>query len=190
MKEGMKMFCSKCGNMIQPGASFCSQCGTPVTLNLKKMKEDSQMANSMETDARLAGSEKAAAWSDDFRRADTQTTDSRKTETWSDDFRKMDTQAEDYAQPQFFEVTFSREKQWFAINPKVKIKVDECDLYTVENGQSIRIPMYAGVHSIVCSCGIRNTCIELTVQQNIGLHLKWNRLIGSLEVREFSAKAG
>ena len=81
-----------------------------------------------------------------------------------------------------YTVTFTRENQWFAINPAVKIVVDERDEYHIDNGQSIRVPMAAGTHSVVFKCGIRNKVIDLTVQRDLELHLKWNRITGSLNV--------
>ena len=85
-------------------------------------------------------------------------------------------------QAQGFTVTFTRENQWFAINPQIKIIVDDRDEYRIENGQSLRVPMAPGTHNIVFNCGIRNKIIDLTVRQDLELHLKWNRVTGSLSV--------
>ena len=84
--------------------------------------------------------------------------------------------------PRAFTVTFIREKQWFAVNPGVKIVIDDQDEYRIENGEALRIPMAPGTHSVVFKCGIRNKIIDLTVQKDLELHLKWNRLTGSLTV--------
>lgn len=83
-----------------------------------------------------------------------------------------------------FTVTFVRESQWFAFNPAVKIVVDERDEYRIDNGQTVRVPMTRGTHSIDFKCGIRNKIIDLTVEGDIELHLKWNRVTGSLTVRQ------
>ena len=83
-----------------------------------------------------------------------------------------------------FTVTFVRESQWFAINPSVKIVVDDRDEYRIGNGETQRIRMSAGTHSVAFKCGIRNKTIELTVQKDLTLRLKWNRLTGSLTVKE------
>lgn len=83
-----------------------------------------------------------------------------------------------------FTVTFVRDKQWFAVNPNVKIIVDERDEYRIENGQTLRVAMAPGTHDITFKCGIRNKVIELTVREDLTLHLKWNRLTGSLTVRQ------
>ena len=79
-------------------------------------------------------------------------------------------------------VTFFREKQWFAINPGVTIVVDDGDVYQIDNGQTLNVPMAPGTHNIVFKCGIRNKVIDLTVQQDLKLRLKWNRITGSLIV--------
>ena len=86
-------------------------------------------------------------------------------------------------QSRVFTVTFIRESQWFAINPGVKIIVDDRDEYRIGNGQTLRVPMAPGTHNIVFKCGIRNKIIDLTVRQDLELHLKWNRITGSLTVR-------
>ena len=83
----------------------------------------------------------------------------------------------------FFTVTFVREKQWYAINPGVKIVVDDRDEYRIDNGQTLRVPMTPGTHSVAFRCGIRNKVIDLTVRQDLELRLKWNRITGSLSVQ-------
>lgn len=80
-------------------------------------------------------------------------------------------------------VTFIRASQWYAVNPDVKIIIDDRDEYRIGNGQTLRIPMTPGTHSVVFKCGIRNKIIDLTVTQDLELHLKWNRLTGSLGVK-------
>ena len=83
-----------------------------------------------------------------------------------------------------FVVTFIRESQWFAVNPGVKIVVDDQNEYRIDNGQTLRIPMTPGTHNVVFKCGIRNKIIDLDVQRDLELHLKWNRVTGSLTVKE------
>lgn len=87
------------------------------------------------------------------------------------------------AQAQVHTVTFIRAKQWYAINPAVKILVDEKDEYRIDNGQTIRVAMTPGTHNVIFKCGIRNKVIDLTVQQDLTLNLKWNRVTGSLTVK-------
>jgi Predicted membrane protein len=84
---------------------------------------------------------------------------------------------------QTYTVTFTREKQWFAINPAVKIIVDERDEYRIDNGETIRVPMTGGVHGVTFRCGVRNKVIQLEVAGDLSLNLRWNRLTGSLIVK-------
>ncbi len=84
---------------------------------------------------------------------------------------------------QTFTVTFTREKQWFAINPAVKIIVDERDEYRIDSGETIRVPMTGGIHGVTFRCGVRNKVIQLEVAGDLSVNLKWNRLTGSLVVK-------
>ena len=84
--------------------------------------------------------------------------------------------------PAAFDVTFTREAQRFAVNPDVKIAVDERDEYRIGNGETLRIPMAPGTHSVVFRCGIRNKAIELDVRQDLALRINWSRLTGSLKI--------
>lgn len=84
---------------------------------------------------------------------------------------------------QTYTVTFTREKQWFAINPAVKIIVDERDEYRIDNGETIRVPITGGVHGVTFRCGVRNKVIQLEVAGDLSLDLRWNRLTGSLIVK-------
>ena len=92
-------------------------------------------------------------------------------------------QAAETAGSQVYTVTFIREKQWFAINPAVKILVDERDEYRIDNGETIRVPITGGVHGVTFRCGVRNKVIQLEVAGDLSLDLRWNRLTGSLIVK-------
>lgn len=82
-----------------------------------------------------------------------------------------------------YTVSFTREKQWFAINPAVRLVVDDKDEYRIGNGETINVPMAAGEHGLVFKCGMRNKSIRLEVDRDLSLKLRWNRLTGSLVVR-------
>lgn len=81
-----------------------------------------------------------------------------------------------------FTLTINRAKQWFAINPAVKILVDKCDEYKIKNGATLNIPVSAGEHNIAFSCSIRNKIVNINVTNDVTLNIKWNRVTGSLEV--------
>lgn len=81
-----------------------------------------------------------------------------------------------------FTLTINRAKQWFAVNPAVKIIVDGGDEYKIDNGETLNIPITAGTHNIAFSCSIRNKIVNVNVSDNVTLNIKWNRVTGSLEV--------
>ena len=77
-----------------------------------------------------------------------------------------------------FTLTINRAKQWFAINPAVKVVVDANTEYKIDNGATLNIPVSAGTHNIAFSCSMRNKIVN----DNVTLNIKWNRVTGSLEV--------
>lgn len=80
-------------------------------------------------------------------------------------------------------LTINRAKQWFAINPSVKIIVDEHTEYRIGNGKTISITIPAGVHTIGFFCGIRNKIVDINMSSDLTINIKWNRLTGSLVVK-------
>jgi len=84
-------------------------------------------------------------------------------------------------------LVINRTAQWFAINPPVKIFIDDNKEYEIENGKSIEMPISYGVHNIKCSCGIRNKIIDINITQNTILNIKFNRMTGSIEVTSETA---
>lgn len=81
-----------------------------------------------------------------------------------------------------FTLTINRAKQWFAINPAVKVVVDANTEYKIDNGATLNIPVSAGTHNIAFSCSMRNKIVNVNVADNVTLNIKWNRVTGSLEV--------
>lgn len=81
-----------------------------------------------------------------------------------------------------YTLTINRAKQWFLVNPPVKIIIDEKAEYKIDNGETIRIPVSTGTHMVAFSCSIRNKIVNINVTNNVILNIKWNRVTGSLEV--------
>lgn len=81
-----------------------------------------------------------------------------------------------------YTLTINRAKQWFAINPAVKIVVDGNTEYKIDNGATLNIPIAAGTHNIAFSCSMRNKIVNINATSNVTLNIKWNRITGSLEV--------
>lgn len=79
-------------------------------------------------------------------------------------------------------LTINRAKQWFAINPAVRIVIDRNVEYKIDNGVTLNIPITAGAHNIAFSCNIRNKIVNINATSNVTLNIKWNRITGSLEV--------
>ncbi len=82
-----------------------------------------------------------------------------------------------------FTLTINRAKQWFAVNPAVKIVIDGSVEYKIGNGETLNIPISAGAHNIAFSCSIRNKIVNVNVTDHVTLNIKWNRMTGSLEVK-------
>ena len=83
-----------------------------------------------------------------------------------------------------YTLTINRENQWFAVNPPVNIVIDQNTQYQLENGATIRIPIAAGMHNIAFSASIRNKVLNINVAGNVTLNMRWNRITGSLVVKE------
>lgn len=80
-------------------------------------------------------------------------------------------------------LTITRAKQWFAINPAVRVILDGSAEYEIDNGSTLNIPISIGTHNIAFSCGMRNKIVNVNVVENVTLNIKWNRITGSLEVK-------
>jgi len=81
-----------------------------------------------------------------------------------------------------YEVCIKREKQWFLINPPIKIQVDSLDKYELESGEKVIVPMTTGKHDILFSLGPRKTMVNIEVKDNMEVTVKSNRVSGELEV--------
>lgn len=81
-----------------------------------------------------------------------------------------------------YTLTINRAKQWYLVNPAVKIIVDGGAEYKIDNGETLNIPVSPGAHNIAFSCSIRNKIVNINATSNVVLNIKWNRITGSLEV--------
>lgn len=68
-----------------------------------------------------------------------------------------------------YDIIITREKQWFLVNPKIKIIVDSADEYSIENNSSITIPLTTGAHTLVFSSGMRKTQTDIDVTENMNI---------------------
>ena len=81
-----------------------------------------------------------------------------------------------------FTLTINRVKQWFVINPAIKITIDGSKEYKIDNGATLNIPVSVGTHNIAFSCSIRNKIININITNNVVLNIKWDRITGSIKV--------
>ena len=81
-----------------------------------------------------------------------------------------------------YDVVITREKQWFLVNPKIKVTVDAADEYFIENDSSISIPLTTGVHTLLFSSSIRKTQTNIDVTENMNINVKFNRVSGEIDV--------
>lgn len=83
-----------------------------------------------------------------------------------------------------YALTIERQNQWFAINPDIEVIVDGSDRYMLPNGNSMQIMVGPGRHNVAFYCTIRSKIVDITVNSDMKLEVKFNRLTGSIEVRE------
>ncbi|MBQ2791193.1 MAG: hypothetical protein IJE97_16280 [Thermoguttaceae bacterium] len=77
-------------------------------------------------------------------------------------------------------IIINRAKQWFAINPKVKVTVDGV-VYAVSDGESMQISVAPGTHTLTFSCGFRTKTVSYRVDAGTLLvNFKWNRIWGTI----------
>lgn len=88
-----------------------------------------------------------------------------------------------------YDVIITREKQWYLINPKMKVTVDAADEYVLENGSSITIPLTTGAHTIVFSSSIRQTKTDIDVTENMHINVKFNRASGEIDVSGYKTSS-
>lgn len=81
-----------------------------------------------------------------------------------------------------YDVVITREKQWYLVNPKMKVTVDATDEYILENNSSVTIPLTTGPHTILFSSSIRKTQADIDVTENMNINVKFNRASGEIDV--------
>ena len=81
-----------------------------------------------------------------------------------------------------YEITITRKKQWFLINPDATITVDNSDKYKLKNDSSIKISLTTGEHTILFSLGPRKTEAKINVTENANIEMSINRVSGEINV--------
>lgn len=80
-------------------------------------------------------------------------------------------------------LTIIRQNQWFAINPDMEIIVDGMERHMLANGSTLRLELSPGRHNLAFYCTIRSRIVDITLNCDMTLNAKFNRITGSLEVR-------
>ena len=88
-----------------------------------------------------------------------------------------------------YDIVITREKQWFLINPKMKITIDSSDEYFIENNSSITVPLTTGTHTLLFSLGIRKTQTNIDVTENMNINVKLSRATGEIIVSGYKTSS-
>ena len=80
-------------------------------------------------------------------------------------------------------LTVIREKQWYAINPPMKLLINNAKEFSVESGETLPIPLPEGRYIIKISSSIRKRVVEISMSKNMTLKLKWNRAWGTIDAK-------
>lgn len=79
-------------------------------------------------------------------------------------------------------LTVFRANQFYVINPPIKIDVDNQKQYTVENGESVCIPISKGMHRITFTVTIAKKIVDINITEDASMVLKMSRLTGDIIV--------
>ena len=79
-------------------------------------------------------------------------------------------------------ITIKRASQFYVINPAINLTLDDRESYKIANGETIRISVPSGEHTLTFSSGIRNKVVRVNVTGDFSLAVHWNRVTGSLIV--------
>lgn len=93
---------------------------------------------------------------------------------------KLDSDNQRSSAPQTYRVTIFRESQFYVINPPVNILIDEKIRRSIENGGTLELDMEPGRHIFEFSQSLRKRTLQINVDHNIGITVKWNRFTGAL----------
>lgn len=80
-----------------------------------------------------------------------------------------------------YAVEIFRESQAFLLNPPINITIDGKTNRSISNGETLTINLNSGLHQLTFSQSIRKKNIEIDLNKNIYIALKWNRLTGSID---------
>lgn len=79
-------------------------------------------------------------------------------------------------------VTIFRESQIYLVNPPVNISINNKMDRSIENGGSVELELEEGRYKFEFSMSFRKKTIDVNVNKDIQLTVKWNRFTGALVV--------
>lgn len=77
-------------------------------------------------------------------------------------------------------VTIFRESQMFLLNPPINISINNVKNKSINNGGTIELDLDEGNYNFEFSSGVRKRTVDVFLNKNILITLKWNRITGSL----------
>jgi hypothetical protein len=88
---------------------------------------------------------------------------------------------------QRFTVTIYREKQFVVIDPPIDCLIDGKDNYFIDGGQTVKIDLQEGKHSIALKRSVYRKNLEIDLHSDLTIYLKWSRATGAIkaELRRF-----
>ena len=82
-------------------------------------------------------------------------------------------------------LTIFRESQVYLINPPVNVSINNNKKLSINNGESVELELDEGNYEIVFSLHFRKKTINLKLNKDININLKWNRITGALEIENY-----
>ena len=79
-------------------------------------------------------------------------------------------------------VTIFRESQMYLVNPPVNISINNKMNRSIENGGTMELELEEGQYKFEFSMSFRKKAIDLKVNKDIQLTVKWSKLTGALVI--------
>lgn len=79
-----------------------------------------------------------------------------------------------------YKVTIFRESQIYLVNPPVNISINNKMSRSIENGGTMELELEEGQYKFEFSMSFRKKAIDLEVNKDIQITVKWSRLTGAL----------
>mgnify|MGYP000171924701 CR=1 FL=1 len=82
--------------------------------------------------------------------------------------------------PQTYTLTLDRASQVYAINPPIKVLIDNNIRTSVDNGKTEQLQVIPGHHTVVLTGSFRTTTVEIDLQKDTCIEISFNRLTGKI----------